>query len=449
MPNKTLSNNIENNQRSSLLLKNIFFSFITKGWSALATLLMVPLTLTCLGTYKNGVWLTVSSLLVWIDQMDIGLGNGLRNILATHMAHNKIKEAQKIVSSTVAMLVCVMIPVALLTSLLIWFTDIYSFLNVDESLLPELRTVLLSATIIVCITFVFKFISNVYMGLQLPAVSNLILSAGQTLALFLTYILLETNHATFQNVVLVNVLSPLAIYIIAYPLTFFLLYPHLRPTISSVNLKSAISIGNVSLRFFWLQIASLIQFMSANILISNFYTPEMVTPYQISYRYMSIILVLFTVICMPFWNATTDAYERGDKEWIRTANRKLNIMTFGIIFCLILMVSCSQWIYGIWIQDKCTVPMTMTVLMAVYILLLVLSMRYSYFLNGIGALRLQMYMTFMSIIYIPVAWVVCSHTNDITYFLLVMCVFNIPGLIINMIQFNKILNNKAVGIWKI
>ena len=28
-------------------------------------------------------------------------------------------------------------------------------------------------------------------------------------------------------------------------------------------------------------------------------------------------MVAFTVFCAPFWNATTDAYERGDMAWIQ------------------------------------------------------------------------------------------------------------------------------------
>lgn len=449
MLNSKFSYSLGNNPRTTLLLKNIILSFFTKGWSAVATLLMVPLTITCLGTYKNGVWLTISSLLVWIDQMDIGLGNGLRNILAIHMAHDNRGEAQKIISSTVAMLVCIMFPVALILSFLIWHTDVYLFLNVDEKLLPELRTVLTSATLLVCITFVFKFINNFYMGLQLPAVSNLILAAGQTLSLLFTYILLETGNASFSNVVSANLISPLLVYLVTYPYTFYIKFPHLRPSWRSINLKSALSIGNLGVRFFWLQIASLIQFMSANILISNLFSPEMVTPYQITYRYLSVVLVLFTVVCMPFWNATTDAFERNDMDWIRKANKKLNLMTIGIMVCLVLMVLCSEWVYGIWIKDKCTVPLSMTIMMAVYIFLLILSMRYSYFLNGIGALRLQMYMTFMSILFIPLAWFVSTLSHDIIYFLLVMCVCNLPGLAVNIIQFNKIINKKAEGLWRI
>ena len=41
-------------RRSRYLLVNITASFVVKGWAALVVLLMVPLTLDCLGTYQNG-----------------------------------------------------------------------------------------------------------------------------------------------------------------------------------------------------------------------------------------------------------------------------------------------------------------------------------------------------------------------------------------------------------
>ena len=83
-----------------------------------------------------------------------------------------------------------------------------------------------------------------------------------------------------------------------------------------------------------------------------------------------------------------------------------------------------------------------------YSILLIISMRYSYFLNGVGALRLQLYMTVSAIVFIPLAWAVSSYTHDILWFMAVMCLCNIPGLVVNVIQFNKILNGQATGIWR-
>jgi drug/metabolite transporter (DMT)-like permease len=175
----------------------------------------------------------------------------------------------------------------------------------------------------------------------------------------------------------------------------------------------------------------------------------MVTPYQVAYRYYSLVLVAFTVVCMPFWSATTDAYEKGDKRWIRMANRRMNLLTALTACAMILMTIVSPYVFQIWIGDKCHVPFSMTVLMAIYVFLLVMSIRYSYFLNGIGALRLQLYMTVMTIIFIPLAWFVSHTTHDILYFMGVMCVCIAPSILVNKIQFSKILKGTAIGIWRI
>ena len=55
-------------QRTTLIRKNILASVLIKGWSSLVLLLLVPLTIACLGSYKNGVWLTMSSVLLWINR---------------------------------------------------------------------------------------------------------------------------------------------------------------------------------------------------------------------------------------------------------------------------------------------------------------------------------------------------------------------------------------------
>ena len=212
--------NRNKDHRTKLLVKNVIASFFIKGWAATVALVMVPLTLECLGKYQNGVWLTISSLLVWVDHMDIGLGNGLRNKLAAHVAHQEMQEARKVVSSTMAMLVCIVFPLLLLLLLLIWYTDVYAFLNVKPDIIPELRTALVCAVALVCMTFVLKFIGNVYMGLQLPAVNNMLLALGQTLALLLTAILYWTGHATFLWIVIANTVAPLAVYVLSYPYLF-------------------------------------------------------------------------------------------------------------------------------------------------------------------------------------------------------------------------------------
>ena len=436
------------NHRSSLLQKNIMASFLIKGWSALIVLLLVPATLNCLGEYKNGIWLTISSLLLWIDNMDIGLGNGLRNKIAEYLAHGECERTRSLISSTFAMLTCIIIPVLLILLLLIVMSDPYAVFNAAPSKVDHLDQVLMVTVTLVCTSFIFKLIGNFYMGMQLPAVSNLLIALGQTLALIGTYILLYSGSHSLMLIALVNTVSPLLIYLLAYPFTFLYKYPHLRPSFKLINFKEARAVINMGVQFFIMQISSVILFMTSNLLISKLFTPALVTPYQITYRYFSIMLVAFTVICMPFWNATTDAYERSDMQWIRNATRKLRLMIIGIIACMVMMVVISPWVYSVWIGDSVIIDIRMSIVMATYIFILIYSMRYSYFINGIGKLRLQLiFTTVAAVLFIPLAYLTTQYTHSIIWFMIVMCLVNIPGLIINRIQFYKLINGKAYGIW--
>jgi O-antigen/teichoic acid export membrane protein len=435
-------------KRSSLLQKNILASFLIKGWSAFIVLLMVPATLHCLGEYKNGIWLTISSMLLWIDNMDIGLGNGLRNKIAEYMAQGEYERTRSLISSTFAMLTCIIIPVLLILMLLIAVGDTYVVFNATPSKVAHLDQVLMVTVTLVCISFIFKLIGNFYMGLQLPAVSNLLIALGQTLALIGTYIILWSGSHSLMHIALVNTAAPLLVYLLAFPYTFLYKYPHLRPSFKLINPQEAKTVINMGVQFFIMQISSVILFMTSNLLISNLFSPEMVTPYQITYRYFSIILVIFTVICMPFWNATTDAYQRNDIEWICNATRKLRLMTIGIMACLVIMVVLSNTVYAIWIDRQTVIDIRMSIVMAAYIFILIYSMRYSYFINGIGKLRLQLiFTTAAAILFIPLAYLATQLSHSIIWFMIVMCLVNIPGLIVNRIQFNKLIKGQARGLW--
>jgi len=435
-------------KRSSRLQKNILVSFIAKGWSAVIVLLMVPVTLKCLGEYNNGVWLTISSVMLWIDNLDIGLGNGLRNKLAIYLAHGETQRARSLIASTFAMLTYIIIPTLLILLVLIFTSDTYQLFNVEPAKTANLDHVLMVTVTLVCTTFIFKLIGNFYMGLQLPAVSNVLIAIGQTLALISTYLVYISGSHSLLHIALVNTACPLLVYLIAYPYTFYYKFPHLRPAFSLVDLKEAKAVISMGIRFFIIQISGVILFMTSNLLISKLFSPAMVTPYQITYRYFSILLVVFTVICMPFWNATTDAYERGDIQWIHNATRKLRLMTIGIFLSMIVMIMVSDLVYAIWIGQDTTIDIRMSIAVAIYIFILIYSMRYSYFINGIGKLRLQLiFSASAAILFIPLAYLAVRFTNDIIWFIAVMCLVNIPGLIVNKIQFNKLINGHAKGIW--
>lgn len=432
--------------RTTLMLKNIAGSFLIKGWNCIVQFLLVPITLNCLTQYEYGVWLTVNSILIWIDQFDIGLGNGLRNKLAEALAKDEKKRAKALVSTTFITLFFIIIPIVLVAIGVLHTIDCYQFLKVNTNIIPNLSGLLEVLVALVGGTFVFKFIGNVYLGLQLPAINNLLLVVGQTLSLVVIYILSLNGVHSLYVVAVVYTASPLVVYLLSYPITFSK-YKFLSPSLRAFDKSELKGLFSLGLTFFFVQVAGLVIFASSNILITNILSPSDVTLYQISYRYFSLLIMIFTLISAPLWSATTDAYARGDVKWIQNIMDKMRRTMFVFSGCLVLMLLASSTFYKIWVGDKISITWSLSSLMAVYVAVLIYSTCYSNVLFGIGKLRMITYITVLeAIIYIPLA-ICLSHQWGLYGIVVALIIVNMMCAVCNRIQYSMLMTGKAHGIW--
>ena len=435
------------NNRSQLLKKNIHFSFVIKGWAGIVQILLVPITIHCLGNYINGIWMVISSVLIWIDSLDIGLGNGLRNKLSERIALRDSRGAKEYVSTTFFTLIGIIIPAIVLILLACTNIDLYKLLNVDPRIIPNLTAVICLSVVLVGNTFIFKFLGNVYLALQLPAVNNALVTLGQTVTLLAVFIQQVFHIHSLTWVAIAYTGGPLLTYLIAYPVTFHWKYKELSPSWRFFKKNKIKELFSLGIKFFVLQIAGIVLFASTNILISRLFSPELVTPYQVTYRYYSFIVMLFTIIAIPFWSATTDAYAKHDVKWIRSSVRKLNLIVLSMLLIIIVMTLVSPFVYNIWVGSGVKTNMMLSSIMGAYIFVIVFSLSYSYILNGIGALNLQLIATVIAaLLYLPLAWLLAQRLG-INGIALALVIVNIPGAILNRIQYKKIISGNASAFW--
>ena len=431
-----------NNSRTERIRKNVAASFVIKGWAGVVQLLLVPVTLLCLGVYNNGLWMIVVSLLLWIDNMDLGMGNGLRNKVAEYMAKNEIEKTRCCISTAFFSILILMLAIAIVISVIICFVDINTLLNIDTHYCREFKDILVLSFFVTCMTFVFKLSGNVYLALQLPAINNAIVVTGQTAVLFGMYLLWLLEISSLWVVAIVYTVVPLLTNIIAFYITFWHKYPHLKPSLQGFRKYEVGDILKLGSKFFLLQVSSIVIFMSTNLIISALYTPEHVTPYQVAYRLFTFLLSLFMVVLTPFWSSTTDAYNRHDYEWIIQSQKRLLKLLYLIGICLVVVVLLSNYIYSVWVGDKVEVPMSLSVCMAIYTYELIFSQTYSYFLNGIGALRIQLWFTiFAAVVVVPLA-VFMGKTLGLDGICIALIIVNLPGAIANKYKFDKVFRSK-------
>ena len=438
---------LDRDRRSSLVRKNIAGSILIKGWGCIVQLLLVPATLKSLNQYEYGVWLTISSILLWLDQFDIGLGNGLRNKLAEAVAKNDFMLARRLVSTAFVMLTVIIVPIVLVLLFLVCYTDVSSFLSIDDpSVQDGIIKVLIVSILLVGATFIFKLVGNVYLGLQLPAVNNLLVVLGQTLALVVIFVLSCSRDLSLIEVACICTASPLIVYLLAYPITFRI-YGFLRPSFCLFDKCALKDLFSLGVKFFIVQVAGLIIFATSNILISKILSPSEVTPYQISYKYFSFTIMLFTLISAPVWSATTDAYSKDDWSWINRTMHKMDKVMFVFVSLLLFMLLLSEPVYDIWVGDEIKIDFMLSVFMSLYMAVLIFSTCYSNVLFGIGKIRVIAIATMTeAVVYIPLA-VALGHRFGLYGIVGALLIVNLLCAVCNKIQFNKLASGTATGIW--
>ncbi len=434
-------------ERSNLVKKNIYFSFLLKGFSISISLLLVPLTLNYLSVYEFGVWLTLSSIFTWINYFDIGLGNGLRNRLAESMAKQDKKLGQIYVSTTFFILSLIVTVVFLVFLALQPYLNWAEILNADPEKVTNLNKVIVLSFAFFCLNFLFKIIGVVYAAAQRPAFNDLITLLGSLLSLIIIFILTKTTDGTLMIVALVFSAAPTIILLIAYPITFHGYFKDFKPKIKAVKPFYAKDLMNVGMQFFVLQISSLVIFGTSNIIISRIMGPEQVAPYNIAFKYFSIATMIFSIIIAPMWSASTDAFAKGDLSWIKKFMKgmiKVSILSTVGVLVLILI---SNLAYRLWIGTAVFIPFKLSFWMGIYTMIVLWSTCFSTFLFGIGKLRIQLINTVVaSCLFIPLA-VCLTKSLGITGIVIALCMTNLSGAILNPVQYQRIISGKASGIW--
>lgn len=391
-------------QRTRKIKYNIFLSLLLKGGGILISLWIVPLTLGYLSSYEYGVWLTISSILVWINYFDIGLGSGLRNKLAEALAEHDYQKGRIYVSTSFFILTLLMLLLCGILLVLNQYLDWAAILNTIDHPIDDLNVIVTGILIIFCISFVLKLVGVVYLALQLPAVNDLFLFAGSALSLLLIYLLTRFTEGNLFYVAMAFSLSPLLVYLLAIPFTFRK-YPQLRPDFSHIKMTYAKDLMGVGIKFFIIQIACLVIFSTSNFLISHFFTPTEVTPYNIAFKYFNVVAMLFTILISPMWTAITDAYQKREYSWIRIKMKAMVKIWAMCIGLLILMVLLSERIYTYWVGENVSITLSLSIGMAIYVAVSTWNQIFSSFVNGITDIKLQLRLAILeAILFIPLAY---------------------------------------------
>ncbi|MFI5185155.1 MAG: hypothetical protein ACHQF0_00355 [Chitinophagales bacterium] len=436
--------------RSVRAKKNIIASFFIKGASIAINLLLVPITINYVNSSRYGIWLTLSSIVGWFSFFDIGLTQGLRNKFAEAKAKNDNSLAQVYVSTSYAILAIIFFTIWVIFLLINHFLNWSHILNISESFQAEISMLAVIVFTYFCLQFVLKIITTILTADQQPAKASVIDIVGQILSLIFVLVLVRTTQGSLIKLSIALCLSPLLVLIAANFFLFNRTYKSYRPSISKINFSYAKSLFNLGLVFFIIQVAAVIQFQTANIIIARNFGTADVTSYNIVYKYFGMLMMVFTIFLTPFWSASTEAYLNHDTQWIRNGIKKYNRLNIILAAIGILMLVFSETIYRLWLgAGKVNIGFALSLWGFIFFNISMFGAKYVMFLNGISALRIQFCASVISpFLYVGVAILLIKYYQMGVYSLFIASVIaNFNGYFLAPLQYYQVINKNKKGIW--
>jgi O-antigen/teichoic acid export membrane protein len=411
--------------------------------------MLVPLTLNYIDVKRYGIWLTLSSIISWFGLFDIGLGNGLRNKFAEAIAKDQKELARTYVSTTYAVLLIIVGIIYLLFLIINPFLNWTKILNTPAEMGDELSKLVIVVFSFFSISFVFKLLGTIFVAEQKPAINNSFDVIANLLSLIIIYILTKTTSGSLLYLGITLSSAPVIVLLIASLFFYIKDYKYFRPSFRYIDFKYFKSLANLGTKFFILQIACLIIFATDNMIITQILGPAEVTPYNITYKYFSIPIMVFAIIISPFWSAYTEAITKNDIPWIKNSIFKLVKVWFMMILGVGIMLAIAKSFYRVWVGEQLQMQFILSAFMGLFAIISTWNNIFANFLNGVSKIKLQMYYGIIAmLINIPISVFFARNLNmGSAGVILGTCFSLLFGFVLGPIQYFKIINHTAKGIW--
>ncbi|HLP81283.1 MAG TPA: oligosaccharide flippase family protein [Nitrosomonas sp.] len=374
--------------RSKNYLRQVKSSLIFKGLAVAASIVSMPLMIRYLGNEQYGVWSTLLSIMSWILFFDFGIGCGLRNKVAESMAKSSLSSAASYISIGYTLIGGFSLVLFLLfcfVSFYIPWQFVFNTLSLGDD---DLRLVVVVFSVFFFLNFWLGLVNQVLNGLQKTSWVVFGQFLSNFLALVAVYFLVVFAKPSLVYLALcygsATVLASLAL--------SFYFYNSERVFIPKISLGGdGRKLFKDGFGFFVIQMAVILIFSIDKVLITQFFGPQYVAQYDAVYKLFGLVALLHGLFVAPLWSAYTDAFHNNDFLWIVDAIKKQLLIFLAVMLVSVSLCFIAEPILEIWVGRGVGFSMELVVAMAVFLVVSTWNNIFSYFLNGVGEIKMQVY----------------------------------------------------------
>lgn len=406
----------ENNR---IVIVNVIGAFGVKGLAMIVSLFTMPAYIRFFGDEKAlGLWFTMVSVLNWILNFDLGIGNGLRNHLASAVATNDKENAKKYLSSAYIAVGAICLILSAVLFVVFGFVNWNFVFNIKEDIVSA-EALLLSVRIVfigIILQMFVRLISSVLYAIQKSSATNLLQLCVTVLTLLCVLLIPgKSNDENMVTMAFVHCVACITPSLVATIIVFSgKKMRGMIPAFSAFSMshaKAVLSLGGV---FLIVQIAYMVIMNTNEYLITFLSGNENVVDYQVYNRLFALGSTVFSLALTPIWSAVTKATAEKNMAWVKSLYKKLVLL--GLVFCVLefLLVTVLQFVVNIWLgENAITVDVMYALVFAMMGSTMIMSSVLASIANGLGLLKPQLICYTIGAVAKPfVAWGLVSLTGS-------------------------------------
>lgn len=439
---------LKSKDNTGIIFRNTLMTLIIKGGSMFIALFTTPAYMHYFDNNEVlGVWFTLLSVLAWILNCDMGIGNGLRNHLVYALNEGDWDKAKKYISSSYYSLfgigIVILIVVVAAGNFVSWnkIFNISTFI-VDAETMTKAVQILVASIIL---QFVLRLVTSILYALQEAFVPGLLnLMTNIIMLLFVLYSNATGRNNSIQQLAIAYLIAVNLPLVVATVWVFKRKIPKSRPSLSCFRKDYAKSILKTGTAFLWLQLIAMIVDNTNNYLITLFVGNSAVVEYQIYNKIFSLPMTMIMLLTTSLWSTLTKAKAENDWNWIKVSyDRYLKIaaiLGMAEFFAIIPL----QWIFNVWLGDK-TISVNYGIAAIFALSGAIMSLRtiLASYSNGLCELKIQtIYMTIGATINIPLAYLLSQISGSYISIVIANIISMIPYCLAQMIWCDKNLCKK-------
>src|ERR1700731_1119628 len=306
-------------------------SYIAKALTLLMGFVSVPLTVDYLGAERYGVWLTISSLLLWVALTDFGLaGYALVNVLSEAVGNDDRESARHYAASAFWALVTIALVIGMVFAAPFHFIPWRAVFRVsDATSTQELESTCALVLTLFVINLPLSLLQSIYNAHQDGYLANIWGIAGGVVSLLGLIVVTRFHGGLPQLVIAISGVPALVLLANTYH-AFVRRYPWLAPAPSAVRWTCIRRLMKLGGKYMIMQLASLGIYQSQAIIITQILGPSQVVIFVVTYKVVTLPLDLAYMGTAPFMSAFGEAKARGDWNWIKGAYKNATFASVAL-----------------------------------------------------------------------------------------------------------------------